>query len=634
MNKFPVVPCVLVTLYFGKVSSSPWLALMLAMAMLSTALLRKGIRLSRELDGVVTIGIAVGGFFFAQLLLEDQGGGTQKTLTAVEAGLVCSALSLTVIRLARQDSGRRVALTLALALCALAICGRAPQGGLYVLCVAVFLITSGIALRLADPDRPPQHQFTRQHWQGLASVVAITLALSVPSAWLIPIVHHRVLEKLGKLYHPRVGFSDRLALGSMNGLLQSDRVVMRLRTADYSVDYLRGIVYRRYQQGRWLTSRNDRLKRATTTERPTSMEHHVTVEFSQMQTQYYFVPSEAHELGVPSGSVLIGNTGIVWPRPGYPAQTMWFTMDKAHPITRVGPEKIDTELDPFVAPHLKRIAQSWVKEAHATDSASKLQAIYLRLRNHYQYSLYVNKPVYRDPLLYFLNVGKKGHCEYFASAMAALARSLNIPARVVAGYRVQEYNILAGYHVVRERDAHAWVEAWVPDQGWVRYDPTPISEEYLSKNKSSYFSSISDWIQWKFLHAKLWFLERTLTELLVPIVIFVCLWVSWKLILILRQTKLTKKRTLSELTAPTPPSFEALLQALASHHIEHRTWHTLDQLKTDIQASNLPESLQGKLLTVLATYAHWRYGGVGTEEHLAKELEALTRDLQSIPVRH
>jgi hypothetical protein len=78
-----------------------------------------------------------------------------------------------------------------------------------------------------------------------------------------------------------------------------------------------------------------------------------------------------------------------------------------------------------------------------------------------------------DPLANFLFERKQGHCEYFASSMAVMLRTLQIPARVVNGFRSDEFNDLTGNYVVRAKNAHSWVEAYFPGYGWVTFDPTP-----------------------------------------------------------------------------------------------------------------------------------------------------------------
>lgn len=97
----------------------------------------------------------------------------------------------------------------------------------------------------------------------------------------------------------------------------------------------------------------------------------------------------------------------------------------------------------------------------------------------------------KEPITEFLFTHKRGHCEYFASALCAALRSLYIPSRVVTGYHVSEYNTIGNYYVVRNKDAHAWVEVFLPDKGWTIYDPSP-RQDYLAirKEQEGLFSRI------------------------------------------------------------------------------------------------------------------------------------------------
>jgi transglutaminase-like putative cysteine protease len=69
-----------------------------------------------------------------------------------------------------------------------------------------------------------------------------------------------------------------------------------------------------------------------------------------------------------------------------------------------------------------------------------------------------------------------GYCENFATAMAVMARTLDVPSRVVLGFTPGEATEQENVYIVRDRNAHAWVELWIPTQGWVRFDPTPRSD--------------------------------------------------------------------------------------------------------------------------------------------------------------
>jgi hypothetical protein len=95
------------------------------------------------------------------------------------------------------------------------------------------------------------------------------------------------------------------------------------------------------------------------------------------------------------------------------------------------------------------------------------------LLTHYDYTLELPPTEPADPLAFFLFHRKKGHCEYFASSMAVMLRMLEIPSRVVTGFQSGVYNPISGSQLIRTSDAHSWVEAWLPDRGWVTFDPTP-----------------------------------------------------------------------------------------------------------------------------------------------------------------
>lgn len=97
------------------------------------------------------------------------------------------------------------------------------------------------------------------------------------------------------------------------------------------------------------------------------------------------------------------------------------------------------------------------------------------LSTRFSYTLDLPKvPEGVDPVFHFLTATRKGHCEYFASGLAALLRSAGIRARVVTGFIAGEFNTGGDFYTIREADAHAWVEAYCPGAGWKSFDPTPI----------------------------------------------------------------------------------------------------------------------------------------------------------------
>jgi protein-glutamine gamma-glutamyltransferase len=113
-----------------------------------------------------------------------------------------------------------------------------------------------------------------------------------------------------------------------------------------------------------------------------------------------------------------------------------------------------------------------ITSAAATDAErARLVEQYLRTRYTYTTKL-LDAPV-DDALADFLFVRRKGHCEYFASAMAIMLRTIQIPSRVVTGFQSGVFNPITGMQVIRLSDAHSWVEAWIPQRGWITFDPTP-----------------------------------------------------------------------------------------------------------------------------------------------------------------
>ncbi|HMD53837.1 MAG TPA: DUF4129 domain-containing transglutaminase family protein, partial [Phycisphaerae bacterium] len=108
----------------------------------------------------------------------------------------------------------------------------------------------------------------------------------------------------------------------------------------------------------------------------------------------------------------------------------------------------------------------------------------------------VNKQL--DPTEDFLVNKKKigGYCEYFASAMVMMCRSVGVPARIVTGYHGGDFNSVGGYYVIRQKFSHAWVQIFAPDQGWVDFDPSPLSSLTSVESPRMWYSGISDFFEW------------------------------------------------------------------------------------------------------------------------------------------
>jgi protein-glutamine gamma-glutamyltransferase len=113
--------------------------------------------------------------------------------------------------------------------------------------------------------------------------------------------------------------------------------------------------------------------------------------------------------------------------------------------------------------------------AQASTPITKAAAIERHLSSTFGYTLEMDSAG-PDPIAHFLFTRKRGHCEYFASSMVIMLRTLGIPARIVNGFRGGEFNDISGSYVVRAKDAHSWVEAYIPGHGWMSFDPTPATD--------------------------------------------------------------------------------------------------------------------------------------------------------------
>ena len=147
---------------------------------------------------------------------------------------------------------------------------------------------------------------------------------------------------------------------------------------------------------------------------------------------------------------------------------------------------------PHLDPRIRRLArQVTAHDSTPYDKAADLERYF---HTSFRYTLDLSDMNKLDPLAYFLFTKRAGQCEYFASAMVVMLRTLDIPARFVTGFLPGEFNDLAQDYIIRASDAHSWVEAYFPQYGWITFDPTPPGEA----KRGGLFSRVGmywDWFQ-------------------------------------------------------------------------------------------------------------------------------------------
>lgn len=128
--------------------------------------------------------------------------------------------------------------------------------------------------------------------------------------------------------------------------------------------------------------------------------------------------------------------------------------------------------DPVVEAQVNQLARQVTAGAtNPYDAATDIEDF---LRSNFKYTLSPPAtPAGQDPLAFFLFDSKKGYCEYFATAMGDMLRSIGIPTRLVNGYGPGVFDQKSNRFVVRESDAHTWVEVYFPTYGWIPFEPTP-----------------------------------------------------------------------------------------------------------------------------------------------------------------
>lgn len=325
------------------------------------------------------------------------------------------------------------------------------------------------------------------------------------------------------------GFSDHVQLGQIGQIQQSNAVVMHVQVDGDSVGrydlYWRGVALADFDGHIWSNSREQyplrregdsflipRIGGGSGTEESSSPTRgqiiHYRVLMEPIGTNVFFLTPWAWRVS--------GNYRLLAADPGGAV----YDLDLQHPV---GQYEADSDLSKPTAAELRtsgrkypsRIAESYLQlpaidpripklatqiVGSAATDYERATAIEQYLKSRYGYTLQLQRNTVADPIADFLFVRRQGHCEYFASSMAVMLRTLGIPARVVNGFHSDEYNDLTGNYVVRAKNAHSWVEAFFPGYGWQTFDPTPGSASGTPQGWSRiglYFDAMASfWREW------------------------------------------------------------------------------------------------------------------------------------------
>jgi len=491
-------------------------------------------------------------------------------------------------------------LTLLATLVALTAAGRALTGVVFPVLAAACLLFGLIALRVQDRARAPLRHLQLRHYIGAVFGIVMATSLAGFATWSLPRVHNAMMRRMADRLEHRTGFSASMNLGAMSGMLQSDTVVLRVRGGEPPL--LRGVVLTRYidRVGLWESNSPELPEVVETTTSPESPEGYVETEYARSRSQEpYFVPLGARDVVSSSGFFNRDPTGIVSPNEKAVSKRIWFR--EGHPPSAPRPKLEDLAVPLSLSPKLSVILDDW--GVVGRQPREQLQILRDRLTSDYRYSLEFKRSRV-DPIIDFLTINKQGHCEYFASAFALLARSAKIPARVIAGFRVEEKSPL-GYSIVRERHAHSWVEVWIDDH-WETWDPTPAGDGEAVV-ATPWFAALFDGLRTGWEAVDDWFGMRSAFELSLALVGLVGALVLTR--------ALRNRRRAPRLAAETgpPKELELLGAALQRAGIAFGPGDTLGTLQRRVSAApQFKDDVKAEVAKALARYERFRYGQEGT----------------------
>ena len=289
--------------------------------------------------------------------------------------------------------------------------------------------------------------------------------------------------------------NEMTMLGSMADFdgKERDRIALQI-VADESPGYLRGQVYADYENTRWTA-----LRRTTNVAPATAVPAGYSAALpgealfpvtdgggtSGEMTVYpdaaiqtaLFAPQETGWVGYAGSAIRTNNAGVVeaaQPLNGKPYRALAASPSAPVPLAESEVERY-TRLPEALAPRIRDLSEAVVGERET--APGKALAVTQYFTGNYDYSLDFRAEGNKDPLEVFLFSAPhpSAHCEYFATGATLLLRAAGVPARYVTGVGVWEQHPYAAYWIARNRDAHAWCEAWDPEAGWFVVEATPAS---------------------------------------------------------------------------------------------------------------------------------------------------------------
>lgn len=357
----------------------------------------------------------------------------------------------------------------------------------------------------------------------LGRVFLLAVPLTLALFFLFPRLPTPVWRNIGGEQVAGTGLSDTMAPGSISRLLHNDSIALRAkfdrRLPAQRELYWRGPVFGIFDGLKWSP--------VVIPPQPDRKLEIETVAASQVDYTVTLEPSQRHELMALEFADRIDNEATATSRltptlelqTAAPIVTRRSYRVRSYTVFRTGPMVDDGTLEPWRQlpeggnPRSRQWAAELVertrKEPEGLAGSAPLErrlvdAVlgYIR-KEPFRYNIDAPALLQNDRVDEFFFDTRVGFCEHFSSSFVFLMRAMGIPARIVTGYQGGEINPVDGYLVVRQSDAHAWAEVWIPDRGWMRVDPTAaVAPERIERTLRDRRADgqLADPSSWSWLH--------------------------------------------------------------------------------------------------------------------------------------
>ena len=341
----------------------------------------------------------------------------------------------------------------------------------YMLCVVWVITMTMVGFQQSSP---------RVGWKNAVRTSGLLLLQAVPLMLVMFLFFPRVQGPLWGLpqdaYAGSTGLSDTMSPGSLSNLSLSDAVAFRARFEEEPPNrarlYWRGPVLWDFDGKTWRGGNPVGGNMPDYIGVGDPVRYSVTIEPHNL---HWLFAVDLPAVG-PEGSRVTSDFQILFARPV--RNRMRYDMT-SYLSYRMAPKKASPEelqrglqLPPALAPQARALAQRIRAESANSEDVLARAVDFFRTRPFF-YTL--SPPLLGDdPVDEFLFKTQRGFCEHYASAFAFMMRAAGVPSRIVTGYHGGSLNPVGDYVIVRQADAHAWVEVWLDNQGWVRVDPTAV----------------------------------------------------------------------------------------------------------------------------------------------------------------